>query len=380
MADDDKPSGRPGEEIEGAPPALSRSEMRERRLQEAHTVNRFLYQQSQQVQLMLMQATDLMDLLGILLVDLPRHFAFYVSELWLADADDALAGALVGAERYGQNLQLVGDVEVIDGLYAWGPNLALIDATDSRMFEVLTFASGIEYALLLPLRQGDRISGSLHLGLRDEWLQLDAAVEDLLMHLAAVISASFRSVLRVQQRERLVLLDPLTRVTNQQGFERDLAREISRARRDESPISMLLMEIDGLDDLHESYGERRSQFVIRKIADRFISNLRATDLLSCLGRAQFAVLVTGSGELLAQEIAERMRGDIEDFAIDDGRGAVLQTTISAGLVTWEQQQFPAVDMEQLARQMVALSIRALGDARSRGGNNVARSHLSTIVL
>ena len=115
MADDDKPSGRPGEEIEGAPPALSRSEMRERRLQEAHTVNRFLYQQSQQVQLMLMQATDLMDLLGILLVDLPRHFAFYVSELWLADADDALAGALVGAERYGQNLQLVGDVEVIDG-------------------------------------------------------------------------------------------------------------------------------------------------------------------------------------------------------------------------------------------------------------------------
>jgi diguanylate cyclase (GGDEF)-like protein len=380
MADDFESSGGPGEEIEGAPPALSRSELRESRLTETHKVNRYLYQQAQQMELMLMETADLMALMEILLVALPRHLSFHVSELWLADPDEALTGILVGAERYGENLQLVSDASAMEELYQSEPDVALIDATDSRMFEVLKFARGIEYALLMPLQDSGRVIGSLHLGLQDDWLELGDAEESLLAHLASVISACFRSVLSLQQSEQLTLLDPLTRVTNQQGFDRDLAREISRARRRDNPVTILLMEIDEFDELHESYGERRSQFVIKKIAERFSSNLRATDLLSRLGQAKFAVLIPGSGEMVGQEIAERMCQDIEGFSIDDGRGAVLQVTISAGLVTWEPQQFPAVDMDQLARQMEAVGSKALQDARARGGNGVSRSQLSTIVL
>ena len=120
--------------------------------------------------------------------------------------------------------------------------------------------------------------------------------------------------------------------------------------------------------------------MIRKVAERISSNLRATDLLARLGSAKFAVLIPGSGEMVGQEIAERMRKDIEDFSIDDGRGAVLQVCISTGLVTWEPQQFPAVDMPQLARQMEVVGNKALDDARARGGNCVAQSRLSTMIL
>lgn len=380
MADEFKPSSGPGEEIEGAPPAVSRAELRESQLTQTHTVNRYLHQQAQQMDLMLLEAQDLTALLEILLVALPRHFSFGTSELWLYDPEDAISAVLVGAERYGQNLQLVGDVFAMEELYGAEPDVLFIEATDSRMFEVLKFAQGIQYALLMPVQESGRIIGSLHLGLQDEWLQLGEAEEHLLAHLAAIISACFRTALSRQQTEQLTLLDPQTRVANLQGFERDLAREISRARRTDNPVTVLLMEIDEFDDLHDSYGDRRSQFVIRKIAERFSSNLRATDLLSRLGRARFAVLIPEGGELVAQDIAERMRRDIEGFSIDDGRGAVLQVTISAGLVTWEPRQFPAVDMDQLARQMQGVGDKALQDAIARGGNCVARSHLSTLVL
>lgn len=380
MADDYKPGSGPGEEIEGAPPAVSRAELRESRLTQTHTVNRYLHQQSEQMVLMLMDAPDLPALLEILLVALPRHFSFRTSELWLYDPEDTLAGMLVGAERYGQNLQLAGDVFAMEQLYGAEPDVAFIEATDSRMFEVLKFADGIQYALLMPLQESGRIIGSLHLGLQDEWLQLGEAEEHLLAHLAAIISACFRTAVSRQQSEQLSLLDPLTRVANPQGFGLDLAREISRARRRNAPVTVLYMEIDEFDDLHGSYGERRSQFVLRKIAERFSSNLRATDLLSRLDRARFAVLIPEGGEIVAQEIAERMRRDIEGFSIDDGRGAVLQVTISAGLATWEPQQFPAVDMEKLARQMQSVCNKALQDAIARGGNCVARSQLSTPVL
>ena len=197
---------------------------------------------------------------------------------------------------------------------------------------------------------------------------------------AAILSSCLRSAVKRQQNSQLTLLDSLTHISNTRGFDRDLTREISRARRSEKPVTVLLMEIDEFDDLYESYGERRGQFVIKKIAERLSSNLRATDLLARLGQSKFAVLVPGGGEMVGQEIAERMRKDIEDFSIDDGRGAVLQVCISAGMVTWEPQQFPAVDMAQLARQMESVASKALQDAKSRGGNCVAQSRLSAMVL
>jgi diguanylate cyclase (GGDEF)-like protein len=380
MADEFNPSGGAGEEIEGAPPVVSRSELRESRLTETHTVNRYLYQQTQQMELMLLEAPDLLALFEILLVSLPRHFSFRVSELWIYDPEDVLANILVGAERYGQNLQLLNDVFPMQELYELEPDIALIDATDSRMFQVLKSEHGIDYALLMPLQDGGRIVGSLHLGLQDDTLELGKAEEELLAHLATILSACFKSAVTRQQSSQLALLDSLTQVSNSQGFDRDLAREISRARRGEKPVTVLFMEIDEFDDLYESYGERRGQFVIKKIAERLSSNLRATDLLARLGLSRFAVLIPGSGEMVSQEVAERMRKDIEEFSIDDGRGAVLQVCISAGLVTWEPQQFPAVDMEQLARQMEAVGNKALQDAMSRGGNRVAQSRLSTMVL
>ncbi len=380
MADSISRSGTQGEEIQGAPPVISRAELRASRLADFVSINRYLYQQTQQLEHMLLQAPDLQALFEILLVSMPRHFSFRVSELWLYDPEDVLANLLVGAERYGQNLQLVHDVFLIQELYELEPDIALIDATDSRMFKVLTSEHGIEYALLLPLLDSGRIIGSLHLGLQDDSVELGEAEENLLAHLAAIISSCLKAAVSHQQISQLTLLDPLTQIYNLRGFGRDIAREIARASRAEKPVTVLLMDIDEFDDLYEHYGERRGQFVIRKIAERISSNLRATDLLARLGRSKFAVLVPGSGEMVGQEIAERMRKDIEDFSIDDGRGAVLQVSISTGLVTWEPQQFPAVDMPQLARQMEVVGNKALDDAKARGGNCVGQSRLSTMIL
>lgn len=380
MKEDFSRGGALGEEIQGAPPVVTRAELRASRLAEFVSVNRYLYQQAQQLEHMLLETQDLQALLEILLVSMPRHFSFRVSELWLYDPEEVLVGLLVGAERYGQNLQLVNDVFLIQELYELEPEFALIDATDSRMFKVLKSEPGIEYALLMPLMDAGRMIGSLHLGLQEDPLDLGEAEENLMSHLASIISACVKAAVSRQQISQLTLLDPLTQICNLRGFGRDIAREISRARRAESPVTVLLMEIDEFDDLYKHYGERRGQFVIRKVAERLSSNLRATDLLARLGRSKFAVLIPGSGEMVGQEIAERMRKDIEEFAIDDGRGAVLQVCISSGLVTWEPQQFPAVDMPQLARQMEVVGNKALDDAKARGGNCVAQSRLSTMIL
>jgi diguanylate cyclase (GGDEF)-like protein len=372
--------GGAGEEIEGAPPAESGTEVWERRRSEVATVNRYLYQQSQQFVSMMLEAGDLESLLEILLGNMPRHFSFRVAELWLLDSEETLAGLITGAERWGKSLQFLYDIYPIQELYDLEPDIEIFDATDSRMFEVLKSEQGVEYAMLMPLMDAGRLIGSLHLGWQDESVDMGDAEDALLAHLASVISRCFRNMVQQQQISRLTLVDPLTQIGNLRGFERDIAREISRAHRAETPFTLMMLEIDDYDDLAEHYGRRRSQFVVKKVAERLASNLRATDMLARLDRPRFALLIPGSGELLAGEIAERMRADIEDFAIDDGRGAVLQVCVSIGLVTWEPQQYPAIDMPQLARQMESVGVKALDKAVSRGGNGVAASRLSTMIL
>ncbi|MEP5566872.1 MAG: GGDEF domain-containing protein [Halioglobus sp.] len=380
MAEEDSYSGVQREEIQGAPPAASRAELKERRLVESIQVNRYLYLQTQQLEHMLLDARDLQSLLEVLLVSLPRHFSFRVAELWLHDPEDVLSGLVVGGERYGHYLQLQQDAFDMQELYGLEPDIEIIDATDSRMFEVLKSEHGIDYALLLPLMDSGRLIGSLHLGMQEDSLVFGEARGDLLAHLSTIISRCFAIAVTHQQISQLTMLDPLTQISNLRGFERDIAREIARARRADQPVTVLMIEIDEYDELHEHYGEVRGHFVLKKVAERISSDLRATDMMARLSRSAMAVLIPGSGESLGTDIGERMRQDIEDFAIDDGRGAVLQVTVSIGMVTWEPKQYPAVDMVQLAKQMEAVGRKALDDARSKGGNHLAVSRLATLLV
>lgn len=369
-----------GEDIQGAPPAISRTELRQRRLTETLTINRYLYLQAQQLEHMLLEAADLQALMEILLVSMPRHFSFRVAELWLYDPENVLAELIVGGQRYGHSLQLHQDAFAMQELYELEPDIVLLNPTDTRMFEVLKTEQGIDYALLIPLTDSGRMIGSLHLGLEDDTLVVGEQEEQLIAHLGTMISACFKSAVSRQQVSQLTMLDPLTQISNLRGFEKDITREIARARRADQALTILIMEIDEFDDLYDHYGERSGQFVVKKVTERISSDLRATDMMARLSRSKFALLIPGSGEILGQEIAERMRDDIEGFAVDDGRGAVLQVTVSIGMVTWEPQQYPAVDMPHLARQMESVAGKALAQSQAKGGNRTSLSRLSTLMV
>ena len=141
MADDHYSEEAHVEDIDGAPALVSLAELRDSRRRESLTINRYLYQQTQEIELMLLSASDLSALLEILLVTMPRHFACGACELLLFDPEDIMANLLAGSERHGQNLQLCSDIFQMQELYDLEPNLMVIDATDSRMFEILKLSS-----------------------------------------------------------------------------------------------------------------------------------------------------------------------------------------------------------------------------------------------
>lgn len=381
MADDDYDPGQFGnEDIQGAPAVSSRAEQREKRISERITVNRYLLLQSRQLEIMLLGATSLHELLEVLLVSMPRHLSFQVSELWLYDPEQTLEKLIAGRARYGQHLQLRNEVFTMQELYEIEPDILLIDATDSRMFEILKTDHGIDQALLMPLTDSGRLVGSFHCGISDTSLYDGTSEEDVVAHLAALISFCLQNAIAREEMSQLSILDPLTQIGNPRGFERDVATEIARSQRNDQPVTLLKMEIDEFEDLCEQHGEVSCQFVIKKVAQRVLSDLRATDHLARLSKATLAVLLPACGEVMGQEIAERMRTDLQDFAIDDGRGAVLQVTVSIGLVTWEPKHYPAIDMLQLAKQIHSVADKGLQSALSKNGNQISISRLSTLMV
>lgn len=370
----------PQEEIEAAPALQSADEIREERLSEKVELNRWLLQQARQMQCMLLEAADLQALLEVLLVSMPRHFGFRVAELWLYDPEHVLAGLITSGHRYGQYLQLHHDVFEMQELYDLEPQSMLLDATDSRMFEVLKADQGIQHALLVPLLDSGRLMGSYHCGFTETPMETTEQDERLIAHLATVVSISFKNAVSRQQISRLTMLDPLTQISNLRGFEKDIAREIARARRADEPLSVLMLEIDEFEELYEHYGEITGRFVLKKVTERVSSGLRATDHLARLSDSRLAALLTGTGEAPASDVAERIRRDIEGFSIDDGRGAVMQVTLSLGLVTWEPHQYPAVDMAQLAKQMQSVGTKAVQGAVASNGNQLKLGRLSTLMI
>lgn len=381
MASDKNKLGKfDNEEIQGAPPVSSRAEQREKRISERITVNRYLLLQSRQLEIMLLGATSLHELLEVLLVSMPRHLSFRVSELWLYDPEHALAKLIAGRERYGLHLQLRNEVFTMQELYDIEPDILLIDATDSRMFEVLKTDHGIDHALLMPLMDSGRLVGSFHCGISDASVYEGAPEEDVVAHLAALISFCLKNAISREEMSQLSILDPLTQIDNPRGFERDIATEIARAQRNDQPVTLLKMEIDEIEDLCEQHGELSCQFVIKKVAQRVLSDLRATDHIGRLSKATLAVLIPACGEVLGQEIAERMRIDLQEFAIDDGRGGVLQVTVSVGLVTWEPKHYPVADILQLAKQIHSAADKGLQSALSKNGNRVSIARLNTLIV
>ena len=234
--------------------------------------------------------------------------------------------------------------------------------------------------MLLPLTDGGRLFGSLHCGASDLSLFQSPAEEGLAAHLAAVISRCLLSRIADARLAALNVLDPLTQAMNQRGFEVALDREISRAQRELRPLSLVLMAIDELPDLQQHYGSRAADFALKRVTQRITADMRATDQLALLDDQTIALLVPGSGEVRTREIAERQRGNVGGMSIDDGRGAVLQVTLSSGLATWEPEHYPAVDMPQLAVQLRAAADKALNRSRSEMGDKVSVARLATLLV
>jgi diguanylate cyclase (GGDEF)-like protein len=319
-------------------------------------------------------------LLHYLLEDLPAAFDTVGAELRLHDPEHGIAALVPSGYRKRPELLLLKDSYALFELFDGEPEVTLLDLEDPRMFRVLRAAPEAVGAVLLPLTDGNHLLGTYHLAIVDGMQDYRAPDLRLFGLIAELVVVSLRRVMELERAEQLALLEPATELANGRGLQRELRKEISRARRSQHPVALQLIVIDDLDYIARSRGEVSVNRVARCVAQRLGRRLRGTDVLARVAPSQFAVLLSACGEPQAHEIAERLRGEFVDQAVDDGRGAVIDIALSVGLVVWDPKRYALDSAERLAEQMHSAADVALARVVDAGGNAVSVSRLGLLML
>ena len=189
-----------------------------------------------------------------------------------------------------------------------------------------------------------------------DYFQLPAEVELLILNAIQLIKLHQR----IDRLRGEADLDHLTGLANRRRFRVALSREVERWRRYGASCALLLLDIDHLKKINDTFGHPAGDLVIREIADTLIRASRDNDTAARLGGEEFALLLAALDDAKAESAANRLRAILAEQPIE-GIGNI---TVSIGVAACPAH----ADSE---RTLYAASDEALYVAKNRGRNRVA---------
>ena len=137
-------------------------------------------------------------------------------------------------------------------------------------------------------------------------------------------------VLRGRTIARLIDRDGLTGVLNQRRVRTAVEREIRRARRQDRPLSLAIIDVDRFKSVNDTYGHDTGDIVLQHIAHLLHCVCTEEDLVARIGGEEFSMILSHVTPEQALNVAERIRTTIENTPINLPSGP-LKVTISIGI-------------------------------------------------
>ena len=166
--------------------------------------------------------------------------------------------------------------------------------------------------------------------------------------------------------DNLANIDGLTEIFNHRYFQNSLDNEISRALRNETEISLLLIDIDYFKKFNDTYGHQVGDFILKSFSATLKSEIRKYDTLARYGGEEFTVILPDTSQKEAVAVAEKLRSAIDDAVYDDGKEQ-YHIEASFGVATTK----PVTTDNFSKGAFISQADAALYDAKEGGRNRVA---------
>ncbi len=239
------------------------------------------------------------------------------------------------------------------------PEIVKDISSDERFVHLSQKIPGVKSAIILPLTVNERTEGLLILmnkKNRTEWGNYDLV---FLGNLADHAAIAFHNA----QLYELAITDGLTKLFIHRYFQNRLESELIRAKRYNSNISLLMMDIDYFKKINDTYGHQEGDYVLKKFSKIILTNIRKVDIPARYGGEEFAIILPETDITGAEQAAEHLRFLIEkeEFLVN---GKNVPITTSVGVSSWDK----AVSKKEFIEQ----ADKALYQAKHKGRNRVCK--------
>src|SRR6218665_2259937 len=146
---------------------------------------------------------------------------------------------------------------------------------------------------------------------------------------------------------RLTTMDGLTQIYNRRYFEEALEREVSRSRRYERSLALVMFDVDHFKLVNDRHGHLAGDYVLKQLAATLRTRIRPEDVFARYGGEEFGMLlpeVDLSGAVTLADKARRLV-DKQRFEFDKN---VIPVTISLGVAVLEPSHRDLVDLKRAA--------------------------------
>lgn len=164
---------------------------------------------------------------------------------------------------------------------------------------------------------------------------------------------------RLINAHQKAIRDPLTNLPNRLAYDERLVTEVARWKRYQSPLSLLIWDIDFFKHINDNFGHKAGDKTLILIANLLSQHCRETDFVSRFGGEEFTMLLSDTNAQSAFQTANKLRQVIEKTAFHS-HGKKISITISCGIT-----QFIDGDTGECAFNRAD---KALYDAKNNGRN------------
>lgn len=171
--------------------------------------------------------------------------------------------------------------------------------------------------------------------------------------------------LREELREQAIH-DPLTGLCNRRYLEENLWRELHRARRGNSPLCVVMLDLDNFKRFNDTFGHDAGDSMLRELAHLLCEKLRKSDIACRYGGDEFVVVLPNSSLADARRRVEQIRVMVAEKQLRHGAPQQNTITVSAGIAGAPEHGSTAAELLQAADN-------AMYAAKQAGGNGVVVS-------
>jgi diguanylate cyclase (GGDEF)-like protein/PAS domain S-box-containing protein len=174
------------------------------------------------------------------------------------------------------------------------------------------------------------------------------------------------SLSNLKLREKLreeAIHDPLTGLFNRRFLEENLTRELHRARRRNSPLCVVMLDLDQFKHLNDTFGHDAGDALLHQLGQMLREKLRKSDIACRYGGDEFVLVLPDSSLADAQRRVEQIRVLVKELQIRHGGPPLDTITVSAGVAG-------APEHNSTAPELIHAADNAMYAAKQAGGDRV----------